>query len=208
MGSLSPQGHNIPAHRSVPAAPNEGTSMFAWGWKTEEWVSAHLGWKLQGTYCSEGQYTYCTGYRMCSQRLAASTIPSYRPHGKPTSAGSGEQKRAEQANFMLQSHMKDCSCPQQDQDTQTPLCKPPWTPSCGCFESWAGCAQGPQCQPQYGWVCCTSKTGDPGFCQLLPPVGSGTFSPRQAHSTSECHTSPALAQCSQNLRTWTHRFRT
>lgn len=58
------------------------------------------------------------------------------------------------------------------------------------------------------WIHWPSMIVVPGHFQLLPPVGSGTFSPRRAHSTSECHTSPALAQCSQNQRIWIHRFQT
>lgn len=63
------------------------------------------------------------GYRNCEQLLAGSTTHPYRPRGKPTSlAGSEEQKRAEEANFMLQSHMRDRV---RGLRTQPSPCKPP-----------------------------------------------------------------------------------
>lgn len=60
-----------------------------------------------------------TGYRKCKQSFSGATTHPYRPHGKPASvAGSEEQKRAEKASFMLQSHMRDGSCPQQGEGAQ------------------------------------------------------------------------------------------
>lgn len=60
-----------------------------------------------------------TGYRKCKQPFSGATTHPCRPHSKPACvAGSEEQKRAEEASFMLQSHMRDRSCPQQGEGAQ------------------------------------------------------------------------------------------
>lgn len=135
----------------------------------------------------------------------------YRPDNKPTAAAdSAEEKKPPSCSKPAcrdQGLWDSVPCPQWDeraQDARPSPCKLLWTQTSGHSMSCAGHAWGPQpCS-----VCCPSKMGVPVYCQLLPPVGSGTFSPRRARSTSECHTSPALAQCSQNQRTWIHRFQT
>lgn len=194
-----------------------------------ERVSAYFGWKLRGTDSSKGNrhtgrqcprrswelcfYTAAVSAIGCARNILQSPLLIHRdliadPHPWQAVRSRREQKRL---TLCFNPTWETVPCPQQgegSQDTRPPPCKPPRTQSCGCSVSCAGHAQGPQCQPQHGPVCCTPRTGDPSFCQLIPPVGSGTFSPRQARSTSGCHTSPALAQCSQNQRTWTHRFQT
>lgn len=118
MRSLFPQDHTIPVDRLVPAAPNEGTSMFAWGWRTKgaarvgfsTWAGScrvHTAAEEQthrqaGTLHVASVFLHCDCGWHWIQDVQVTFGRVHHPftHSKLTSmAGSEEQKRAEEAIF-------------------------------------------------------------------------------------------------------------